>query len=90
MMNDDNNVCDLISRPDTRRKTDRLIFGSVFTWHWYSPMSLSWNKSNGGGDGNHCGDDDAEEDGGYGKVPGCIVSAKSNCPTFLHGGTKTC
>ena len=23
------------------RKTERLIFGSVFTWHWYSPMSLS-------------------------------------------------
>ena len=36
-------------------------------------------------DGNDCGDD-----GEYGTlVPECIESAKSNCPTFLHGGTKT-
>ena len=31
-------------RPDTKRKTERLIFSSVFTWHWYFPISLSWNK----------------------------------------------
>ena len=31
-----------VSSPDTWRKTERLIFGSVFTWHWYSPISLSW------------------------------------------------
>ena len=42
------------NRPDTKRKTERLIFGSVFTWHWYSPISLSWNKLY----GDYCGDDE--------------------------------
>ena len=30
------------SLPFTVRKTEKLILGSVLTWHWYSPASLSW------------------------------------------------
>ena len=32
----------LFKLPSTWRKTEKLILGSVLTWHWYSPASRSW------------------------------------------------
>ena len=42
----------------------------------------SADDAGGGGDDDYCDDDHIE-------APGCIVSARSNCPTFLHEDTRT-
>ena len=61
-------------------------------------LEVSVNDDDNGGDDDD-GDDSADDDGGGGdddyhdndhvEAPGCIVSARSNCPTFLHGDTRT-
>ena len=61
-------------------------------------MSLSWKwlyVSDADDDGANDDDEDDDISDDYDHVddfvqaPGCIVSARSNCLTFLHGDTRT-
>ena len=72
-----------------------LVFSNV------PQLQVSVNDKDNGGDDDNGDDDDgsADDDGGGGddnyydddhvEAPGCIVSVRSNCPTFLHGDTRT-